>query len=398
MRIAENRLFNPKSQIPNPKFSMVLFTWVLLASTVLYTVAALAFFIGLFRCRKGASRARPFVSVVVAARNEERQIGGCLNALLRQTYPADRYEILVVDDDSTDRTPEIAGRIAAEHAHARCLPVGDAFPHLTAKKRPLSLGIREARGEIVLTTDADCRVPATWIAGMVACFEPDVGAVIGFSQIKASGSPLTCFERLQGFDFLALMSASAGAAHLGFPLAASGQNLAYRKALFEGVGGFGAIAHRPSGDDVLLIQLMRRRGNGRIVFAGHPETFVSTWRTESVGEFWQQRRRWASNAFYQLRLNRPFFVYITAVFLVNLLVPIGLITGFFGGGRSFPLLCWTAKALADLAVTWKGAWTFGRSDLLPVLPIWEILQAPYTVLVGLAGGLTGFTWKGRQYR
>ncbi len=377
---------------------MDLFTWALLVSTVLYTGAATAIFIGLFQCRTGASKARPFVSVVVAARNEENHIEGCLNRLVRQTYPQDRYEILVVDDDSDDRTPEIVARTVAAHAHVRCLSVGDAFPHMTAKKRPLSVGIREARGEIILTTDADCRVPPTWMAGMVACFEPDVGAVIGFSQVKAPGSPLTPFERLQGLDFLALMSASAGAANLGLPLAASGQNLAYRKALFEGVGGFRTIAHRSSGDDVLLLQLMRRANRGRIVFAAHPETFVSTWRTESVGGFWQQRRRWASNAFYQLRLNRPFFIYITAVFLVNLLAPLGLVTGTFAGGRLFPLACWAAKAVADLAVTWKGAWTFGRSDLLPALPAWEILQAPYTVLVGLTGSLTGFTWKDRQHQ
>ena len=377
---------------------MDLFHWALLSSTVLYIGVALAFAAGLSRRSRNGATSHPFVSVVVAARNEETFIGDCLKGLVSQTYPADRFEVLVIDDNSEDRTPEIVAGIASRYAHIRCLPVGNRFPRMVAKKRPMAVGIQEARGEIILTTDADCRVPPTWISGTVACFEPDVGAVVGFSQIKAYGSPLTFFERLQGFDFLALMSAAAGSAGIGLPLAASGQNLAYRKALFETVGGFETIGRRPSGDDVLLLQLMRRQGNGRIVFNTHPETFVSTWRTESAGAFWQQRRRWASNAFYQLRLNRPFFVYITAVFLVNLLAPLGLIVGTGSGGRLFPLACWLAKAFADLAVTSKGARIFGRPDLLWALPAWEILQAPYTVLVGLAGSLGGFTWKGRRHR
>ena len=377
---------------------MDLLAWVLFLSTLFYVGAAIAFTVGISRTGTGSSKHQPFVSVVVAARNEEAHIGNCLQGLVRQTYPKDRYEILVVDDASEDRTPNIVADMAATYSHVRLLKVGCEFPHLAAKKRPMSLGIREARGEIILTTDADCRVPDTWISGMIGCFEPNVGMVIGFSQVKSAGHPLTVFERLQAFDFLALMAAAAGAAGIGLPLAASGQNLAYRKTCFDRIGGFCKIAHRPSGDDVLLLQLMRRECRQQIVFAASPGTFVSTWRTETLRGFWQQRRRWASNAVYQFRLNRPFFVYIASVFLVNLLAPIGLIAGTMPGGRLLPLVCGCAKCLVDLALTWKGASVFGRTDLMPVLPVWEILQAPYTVLIGIAGSVSGFTWKGRRHK
>lgn len=376
---------------------MDLLAWVLLLSTLLYVGAAVAFTVGISRIRAGSGKHQPFVSVVVAARNEEAYIGNCLQGLARQTYPKDRYEILVVNDASEDRTSDIVAGMAATCPHIRLLKVGCEFPHLAAKKRPMSLGIREARGEIILTTDADCRVPETWIAGVVACFEPNVGMVIGFSQVKSAGCPLTVFERLQAFDFLALMAAAAGGAGCGLPLAASGQNLAYRKACFDRVGGFRKIGHRPSGDDVLLLQLMRRECRQQIVFSASPGTYVSTWRTETPGGFWQQRRRWASNAAYQFWLNRPFFVYIVAVFLVNLLAPFGLIAGTMPGGRVLPLVCGCAKCLADLALTWKGASVFGRADLMPVLPAWEMLQAPYTVLIGIAGSVSGFTWKERRH-
>ncbi len=239
---------------------------LLLASTAIYLGAAVAFLIGLRRKNRPArSRSRPFVSVVIAARNEADYIADCLAGLVNQTYPADRYEVLVVDDGSTDPTPLISAGYSARHSRVRNIEVTDAFQHMAAKKRPLSEGIRAARGSIILTTDADCAVPNTWVAGMVSQLEAGAEVVIGFSQVKTGQDRLMPAERLQAFDFLALMSASAGAANLGMPLAATGQNLGYRKALFERVDGFEKIAHCPSGDDVLLLQLFPAgRRDGRI--------------------------------------------------------------------------------------------------------------------------------------
>ena len=370
----------------------------LLISTAIYSGAALAFLMGLRRkSRPAHTHSRPLVSVVVAARNEADYIADCLTGLTKQTYPADRYEVLVVDDGSTDQTPLISARFAAGHSQVRSIEVTDAFQHMAAKKRPLSEGIRAARGGIILTTDADCAVPATWIAGMVSQLETGADVVIGFSQVKTARDRLTPVERLQAFDFLALMSASAGAANLAMPLAATGQNLGYRKALFDRVNGFEKIARRPSGDDVLLLQLFRRAG-AKVVFADHPDTFVSTRRAESMAGFWTQRRRWASNARNMVTLNPVFFVYLANVFLLNLLIPAGLILGAGQGAWGLPLACLAVKALADLGVVWKGARLFGRTDLLPVLPAWELLQIPYAVLVGLFGTFGSFVWKDRTHR
>lgn len=371
---------------------------ILMVSTAVYAAAALAFLIGLRRrIRRAYTCTFPFVSVVIAARDEADQIADCLTGLIGQTYPADRYEVLVVDDGSTDDTPAISAEFAARHTRIRSIEVTDAFRHMAAKKRPLSEGIRAARGSIILTTDADCDVPTTWISGMVSHFDAGADAVIGFSQVKNAGDPLTPAERIQALDFLALMSASAGAANLGVPLAASGQNFGYRKALFERVAGFEEIAHRPSGDDVLLLQLFRRAG-AKIVFADDPHTFVSTRRAETMAGFWTQRRRWASNARCMLALNPVFFAYLANVFTLNLFFPVALISAIAGTGVGLPLACFAARTLADLAVVWKGARKFGRTDLLPVLPVWEFLQIPYTVFVGLTGSFGSFVWKGRVHK
>lgn len=371
---------------------MDIILYLLLLSTVLYALVALCFFFGLFRLNNQPRTSEtPFISIVIAARNEADYIGLCLNSLKQQTYPSDRFEILVVDDDSTDNTSQIVASTRQGNLHL--LSVDNSFPEMVAKKRPMSVGIHSARGEWILTTDADCTVPSTWVASMASYMTADIGVVIGFSQLTSR----SFFDRLQAYDFLALMAAAAGAVGVGRPLAASGQNFAYRKCLFEKVGGFRDISHRPSGDDVLLLQLLRKTWNGRIAFASDPGAFATTHRPETPSSLWQQRKRWASNAAYQLRLNPIFFSYIAVVFLTNALILAGFLISVVHGEYKFSLICWGAKTLSDLLVAGKGVHIFKRIDLLIMFPFWEIVQIPYTLLIGLAGTLRGYTWKGRDH-
>ena len=372
---------------------MVLILYLLLCCTVLYALVALCFFVGL--CRLGdhaRTRETPFISIVIAARNEADYIGQCLDSLKRQTYPADRFEVLVVDDDSTDNTAQIVA--SAGMSNLRLLFVDDRFLDMAAKKRPLSVGIQRARGEWILTTDADCTVPPTWVGHMASYMTADAGVVIGFSQL---GETRSLFHRLQALDFFVLMAAAAGAAGVGMPLAASGQNFAYRKSLFERVGGFRDVAHRPSGDDVLLLQLLHKAWDGRIAFAADPGAFATTHRPETPASLWQQRKRWASNAAYQLRLNPVFFAYIAAVFTVNALIPIGLLLSMISGDYKLLLICWCGKLLSDLLVVGKGVSTFKRRGMLSIFPFWELAQIPYIIAIGLAGTARGFTWKERHH-
>ena len=148
-----------------------------------------------------------------------------------QTYPADRFEVLVVDDDSTDNTAQIVA--SAGMSNLRLLFVDDRFLDMAAKKRPLSVGIQRAEGNGSSPQTRIARLPPTWVGHMASYMTADAGVVIGFSQL---GETRSLFHRLQALDFFLLMAAAAGAAGVGMPLAASGQNFAYRKSLFERVG------------------------------------------------------------------------------------------------------------------------------------------------------------------
>lgn len=372
-------------------------TLILIATTVVYIGVACTFIIGLYKPYIPPKHAlQPFLSVVIAARNEAHYIGECLKTLTQQTYPSHLFEVLVVDDESSDDTALIVEGFSKSYPHIRLLTVGNHFPQMAAKKRPMSVGIQQAKGEWIVTTDADCQLLPTHLAQLSTYMHTDTDVIIGFSQIKTAQEPLTPFEKLQACDFLSLMSAAAGSAHMGYPLAATGQNFAYRKTLFDRVGGFEKVAHRPSGDDVLLLQLMRKGTSNKIVFASDPHTFVSTHRPETPKSFWRQRKRWASNAAFQIRLNPYFFAYILVVFGAHACIPISLLL--HPHTYLIPLGCWLAKSIADGFVIHKGAQTFNRKDLLSILPIWEILQPFYIVLIGIVGTLGGFTWKDRHHK
>ena len=111
---------------------------------------------------------------------------------------------------------------------------------------------------------------------MVRHFLPDTGMVAGFSYIKTGNSGKRLLNGVQILDFISLISAAAGGMRMGRALSASGQNLSYRRKAFEEAGGFSRISHRISGDDVLLLQLIRKTGHWKIRFADPLETAVTT--------------------------------------------------------------------------------------------------------------------------
>ena len=371
---------------------------LLVLSTALYLVAIGWFTTGI-KPRDPSNSEIPKISIVVAARNEVDAIGDCLDDLLNQTYPAEAYEIIVVDDGSTDGTAHIVRQKAGTGKSLKLLSVAEAGQRAGSKKDALSLGIGAAKGKIILTTDADCRLPQTWARGIVDNFGPGVGMVVGFSQIGKLDGKINLRAGWEGVDFLGLMGCMAGSAGHTHPMGASGQNLAYRREVFSEVGGFGQVRHRISGDDVLLLQLIRRLKSWEIVFSTSPETFVVHPPSTSWKSLFNQRQRWASNAPVLARLDPLFFAYMVAAFVMNLLLslsPLLLLLGVLG-----PILTggsWMAKIAIEFILVQRVMRYFERRDLLPYFPLWTLTEPYYTVVVGILGPLGVFSWKRNVHR
>jgi cellulose synthase/poly-beta-1,6-N-acetylglucosamine synthase-like glycosyltransferase len=377
---------------------MSLLAVVVIILTALYSAILLAILTGMFRLRQGENKQLYRVSVLVAARNEEKNIGHLLRDLMRQTYPADLYEVIVASDGSSDKTDEIVQNVANEHPNVKLIVISQCPPGFSPKKHAVEAAFRQSNGDIILATDADCMLEPRWIETMVSYFSPTVGFVVGFSQFGRPEEQQNILERLQAFDFLQLMCAAAGTCNLGFPLAASGQNLGYRRQAFLEVGGYSKVAHRISGDDVLLLQLVRTYTKWKILFASAPDAFAASAPISTLSGFFNQRKRWASNGSYQIRLNIPFFFYLLLVFLYSTIMLIGLplsiITGTAAGVFMAAI---SIKLVMEGLVALRGAAIFKRKDLVRYFPMWFLLQIPYIVVIGLLGTFTNFKWKDRDH-
>jgi cellulose synthase/poly-beta-1,6-N-acetylglucosamine synthase-like glycosyltransferase len=164
------------------------------------------------------------------------------------------------------------------------------------------------------------------------------------------------------------------------------------------VGGYAKIGHRVSGDDVLLLQLVKHRTRWKINFANDSNAHNVTSAEKSLSDFINQRIRWASNGPYQIFLDIPFFLYILNVFLANTGI-ICALAGAISGLLPWHLFLttWFIKTGLEFIVIAKAAHSFNRFDLLKYFPVWAFLQIPYVVLVGSLSSFGNFTWKDREH-
>ncbi|MBA3442966.1 MAG: glycosyltransferase [Pyrinomonadaceae bacterium] len=367
------------------------FVW--LASAV-YVLGGIWLWFGLRRPAPAANETAPFVSVIVAARNEAHRIPPLLDDLAAQTYPA--YEVLIVDDRSTDATAEIVRTAAGVDAgrlrliNQRDVPVG-----MSPKKLALQKGIEASRGELLLLTDADCRVRPGWISETVRYFEPDVAMVLGYSELTVDhGSSL--FERVQAFEFLTLVAMMAASANLTYPLGASGQNIAFRRSAFERVGGYTSVMHRIAGDDMLMLQLIKRTTEvGRIVYADHTGARNRTYPEKTWRAFRNQRARWASSGTHHFRSDTLFMTYALASLVANMTVLFGAAWAWAGWiSRLTWVMTVALKLGVDLLLYTSACRRFNQLGLLRYLPLWFLSQPLYMLAMAVWGQQRHrWTWK-----
>ncbi|OQX70913.1 MAG: hypothetical protein B6D62_03245 [Candidatus Cloacimonas sp. 4484_275] len=360
-----------------------------LISFVFYLYYLRIFYLGLKAKKQHFSPFRKRVSVVVAARNEEENISRLLTSLVNQEYPPELFEIIIADDDSEDETADLVMKFAEKWDNIKLIKVKNREQALSPKKNALAQAIEKASGEIIMTTDADCIVGKYWIKSTVAAFDDKTAMVSGFSRTNIGNwKTAKNVKKFEHFDFLVMFFAAAGAISKGKYFSCSGQNLAYKKSAFEKVGGFEPIKHLISGDDVNLMQLMRRQ-KMKISFNFSPHSFVITRAIGSWKELFNQRSRWASNSKWQILLNPEFFVYLVFVFIATLF-PFVLL--FFNW--KIGLLLIFAKYISDFYFVRLGFRIFGlERERLKYFPFWFFLQPPYIILVTLMGIFDIFKWR-----
>jgi len=281
------------------------------------------------------------ISIIIPARNEEKNIESCLNAIAKQSYPRHLTEIIVSDDSSDDRTATfVKNWIASHHLNAKIISVTE---NLSGKKNALNEGVKNASGELIVTTDADCIMTSNWLSTIAGYYEKYAPSMIcGMVCVRKENNFLSAFQSLEQ---LGLTVIGAAGIYFRHPLMCNGGNLAYPKKIFEEIGGYNLLAETASGDDT---QLMFRiatnpgaihflRSKGAVVYTNT----ASTWK-----EFISQRKRWGSKVFSQKNFTSVLAGLI--VFLFHLT----LISGFIlscAGALSWKvfLLLFTLKIIPE---------------------------------------------------
>ncbi len=366
---------------------LTIISFVVLGLSVIYSFLVLLVLGGLFRLRRGRNQHRHPVSVVVAARDEECSIGACLEALQSQTYPSERFEVIVVDDRSIDRTADVVRRYSRDDARIRLITSSPESGPLRGKKRALQAGIECSRGDIILVTDADCRPVRTWIATMVRYFEPRVGLVAG--PVRQQGN--RWWQRCRYLERLSLSAVAAGTMAWGYGVTASGGNLGYRKEVFHQVGGFSALAKPLSGDDDLFVQLVSRRTSWLFHHAFDPLAVVETDPPATWREFVaQERRRTSKGRFYPPGIKAV----AVEAFLMNLGLTITVPLALVGAGTGWaPLLAFGLKIISELSLLVKASRLMDTAKTLRYFPLVAIMHPLYFLLFSVWGTLGDYRWK-----
>jgi cellulose synthase/poly-beta-1,6-N-acetylglucosamine synthase-like glycosyltransferase len=323
---------------------------------------------------------------VIAARNESRSIGALLENIRLQTHR--NFKAIIVDDHSTDGTSEIVRNFAA-------LDPRFSLAHNSGegKKAALTTGIQLSEAEIIVTTDADCRMEKHWLALMVAPFQqPETKFVFGGVRIEGQ----TFFSTLQSHEFLSLIGTAVTTLWWGFPSMCNGANLAFRKSVFFEVGGYENNIHIPSGDDEFLMHKIFHLYRDGVRFVSDRQAIVRT-SAVALREFIHQRIRWAGKWSYNLSMWNIILAMFIFCFQVSMIVlPIATLSGFMDPYLAFALLlskagieCIFLKKVARFsAVRWSWAAFLALQIIYPL----------YAVFIAMISRSFSFDWKGRTLK
>ena len=343
--------------------------------------------------RKNNQAPKTFVSVLIAARNEEDKLEKTIKDILAQNYPKHLFELIIVDDHSTDKTTEII--LSYSSQGVRLIKLNEDQPLNSYKKKAIAEAIKISTGELIITTDADCRMGVDWLNTIVSCYEE--------YDYKMISSPVSYFEEksffeeMQTLEFLYLIGLGASTIGNKMPSTCNGANLAYKKEVFLELKGFTGIDDLASGDDELLLHKVASKYPDGIGFCKSREAIVYTHAKTTLNEFMQQRKRWASKS--TKYKNKNLVVLGVTLWLFNLFILLNFVLGFFESTFwTLTLISLFCKFLVELAFLVPMCSFAKRPKLLWYLPFLTIIHIIYFILIGILGNSGKYNWKGRMVR
>jgi 1,2-diacylglycerol 3-beta-glucosyltransferase len=367
-----------------------MFDLILIFSAIFYTGEIILFLLALSKKEKKHKHIASFpnVSVVVAARNEEENIERCLRSILQVDYPADKLEVVVADDGSTDRTPEIISKIKQEHNNLKVIRIESQINNLKGKANALAQAIAQTNGEFIFLTDADCEVPRTWIKGMLRHFDEKTGVASGVTIIETG----KIFYGMQSLDWAFLLSVAAAVGRLFKPVACIGNNMAFRKEAYIECGGYQNLKFSIT-EDFALFKAITENGKWGYAFPVDLETLVISKPVKTLKELYHQKKRWGTGGLDTGLLG---IAVMSGGFIFHLLL---ILSPLLIEKISSLLISLALKFFIDGAFLFKTLRKFKKTSLLKYLPFFELYYIIYVVVLPFVVFFGGKTvWKDRKYK
>lgn len=340
------------------------------------------------------------ISVIIPARNEEKNIQDCLQSLACQAYPKHLFEVMVIDDHSTDATAEITKSFNQNISLIPLIDFAKGEDINSYKKKAIEVAISKARGELIVTTDADCVTPTGWLQTIAAFYEKHrpafIAAPVGYSvpYLKKEKSFLKIFQSL---DFMTLQGITGAAVYKKFHTMCNGANLAYEKKAFYEVQGFKGIDTIASGDDMLLMDKIYHKYPDRVLFLKSEKAIVETKPVNTINDFFQQRIRWASKS--DKYKDKKITAILMFVYTFNLWLLVLGIFSFFSRAAFYLFIgSFFAKIVCELFFLYPVAKFFKKEKMLWWFPLAQPFHIVYVLIAGWLGKFGSYKWKERKVR
>ena len=327
-----------------------------------------------------------YLSVIIPFKNEEKHLKSLFKNLKNQSIKKIHFEVFFINDLSNDNSEQIISELIKNTSHFNIISLTDSQK---GKKEAIKQGISNAKGELIVTSDADCIHQADWLQEILYFYLEHNSKMI-IAPVLMTGSSF--FQKNQSLEFLSLSGSTAGATGIKHPIMCSGANLAYRKDVFEEFKN-AMYSKEVSGDDVFLMHTIKKKYPNDIHYLKSNKAIVYTEAERSFHQFFMQRLRWASK-------SKSYFDFDTIVssilvLLMNVFVVSLILLSFYNKSIFYyTILYFSLKLFIDFILLYKAASFLKQKHLLYYFPLLSLFYPFYIIITAFSGLVARKTkWK-----
>jgi biofilm PGA synthesis N-glycosyltransferase PgaC len=358
----------------------------------LILIAVLPYFVILLDIFRNLRKIQPFnrevntlikVSVIIVCRNEEKNLPNLLNDLYSQDYEPDLFEVIVIDDNSSDNT------YAAASSYSLIKNYKVLKNPISGKKGAIKAGVEAATGKLLITTDADCTMGKRWISEISSFYCTGLADMI-IAPVQLENKPGFA-GRFMELEFLSLQGITAGTAIAGSPVMCNGANLAFTKEAYLRHSG-NLHNELQSGDDIFFLHSLKKEKKSKIEWLNSADGIVTTKQSASLGSYINQRARWISKA---KAYDDRFTKLVSIVTFVTILINVSLLfSGIFNHEYLLIFLAsFILKSIPDIIILRNTAGRYNRMHLIKWFTPSQAVYPYYVIVVACYALFRGSRWK-----